>query len=284
VYKEYQYTKKSELPLDELKARLTDRLGGKVQYGYPTTCAVNAHPHIVEEMKKIGIPCRVSGHNGAKFEKYLKNAPYPSIYYSGNSNLREKQYEHFQCLQLLDPHAGGTYIDIAASTSPLWEVASTSGLGKWYAQDIMFAAGIHDHYVGCDAARLPFGDASIDGMYASCSLEHFENDADTLFFVEAERVLRKGAKLVIAPLYLGLTPFTCTDAYFSEDVEFDPETDVCIIDGWGNRHGRFYSPATLFSRLCSQTSSLNYDVLWVKDVMVLDPEMYCHFVLIAEKR
>jgi len=68
----------------------------------------------------------------------------------------------------------------------------------------MYEPGIHGSKIGGNAANLPFSDSSFKAAIATCSIEHFKNDLDILFMKEMERILARGGKIVVAPLYLHL--------------------------------------------------------------------------------
>lgn len=67
---------------------------------------------------------------------------------------------------------------------------------------MVFLEGIHVNDIGGDAGSMPVEDSFATKMALHFSLEHFEQDPDIRFIKEAIRVLRKGGKWCILPLYL----------------------------------------------------------------------------------
>lgn len=131
----------------------------------------------------------------------------------------------------------------------------------------MYQPGIIGNKIGSSADNIPMPDDSCDGLLLTCSLEHFEDDVDVLFFQEAERLLKTGGKVVVVPFYLSQVAFCLTDPLRSIPgrVRFDKDIEIRCIKGWGNRHGRFYSPETFLNRIVKSTSLLEYTVYNVKN-------------------
>lgn len=287
----YNYWSKSELSYEKASEKLMEKLLLEnpkriIRSGYPqqqlhTDETVSNICNILTQKGKCNV---IKLHNCFhSYKAYMKIAKYPKTYYQ--DTLFEKSYEHFWCLQLLAPYVSGKYIDIASEHSPLSDIAMKLYGSNWFSQDIMYKEGIHGNRIGCDATSIPFKDESVDGMCATCSIEHFEGDADTLFLLEAERILRIGGKLVIAPLYLAQIPFTITDPINSVDnVNFDKIGEICFIPNWGNRHGRWYSPETLLERLITPAKNMKFTVAVIDNEKDIHKSIYCKFILIGEKK
>ena len=133
---------------------------------------------------------------------------------------------------------------------------------------------------------MPVRDGFASAATLTCSLEHFEGNADTGLFLELARVLKPGGRVVVAPLYLHRHPVTVTDPRYSAavDVPFDPDTVLYCWD-WHNRHGRIYSAATLKSRLIDPTRAMfDFCVYEILSPRTIDPSVYAQFALVARKR
>jgi hypothetical protein len=209
---------------------------------------------------------------------------YPNYY---SFNFYEKTLEHFAAFKLLNLKEGDRFIDVAAENSPHSEEFSrlTGCIG--YKQDIMLKPGIDGTKIGGDAGEIPVEDNFFQGALAACSIEHFEKDADIKFMKEMSRILSKGGKIVIIPLYLHEKPFCATDPRFSVPgkVQFDPEIDIHCVEEFQNRHGRFYSPGTLFERLISPNlGEMNFTVYFIENFKEIHDSVYCRFVLVGEKK
>src|SRR5690606_27137344 len=114
-------------------------------------------------------------------------------------NRPEKTLEHYIALTLLDVNADDVFVDIASEHSPVPEIYERLTGAKSYSQDIMYPDGIEGNRIGGDACAMPVADGFASKAALTCSLEHFEGDADTRLFHEMHRVLRPGGKICITP-------------------------------------------------------------------------------------
>lgn len=96
-------------------------------------------------------------------------------------------------------------------------------------------------------------------MTLHCSLEHFEGEEDTAFIQEASRVLAKGGRLVIVPLYLSDQYFVVTQPSLWATLPKE-EWPVFPVDAIifgsktsGNRHERYYDAKHFIERLVLKT-------------------------------
>ncbi len=255
-----------------------------------------AHKPLVDEIEQAlvsaGIGVRAFQRSLEELEAYESAAEYAQrypVYHDGNQP--EKRLEHFVAMSLLDLTPDDVFLDIAACSSPLPEIARRLYGCTSYGQDIMYADGVNGDLIGGDACALPVPDGFASAATLTCSLEHFEGDGDTRLFAELNRVFRPGGRVVIVPLYLHLFPAALTDPRYalrSEGLSFDPEAAVYCADGWGNRHGRFYSPETLKARILEpHREAFDFQILRIAEPLVLghdDPKIYARFVLQATKR
>jgi len=258
--------------------------GAKVGWPDPT-------PHLKEiwaGLQSKGLPCTELSLSTARFAEYFWQAEYVlryPDYYRGN--LPEKSLEHFIAIELLRPNAQTVFVDLASEGSPLPEIVRRRYQCESYAQDIMYPAGIHDNQIGGDACSMPMADGSLTAAALTCSLEHFEGDADTRLFRELVRVLRPGGRVVVVPLYMYIEPVIITDPTYSAplDIPFDSGASIYCAQGWKNRHGRFYSPESLCSRLierCPEMQFSAYHVIGAKEQ--IHPSTYVRFCLLGERR
>lgn len=219
------------------------------------------------------------------FEKYTTDAEYDRRYpeyYAGN--LPEKSLEHYVALYLLELHPDEVFIDLASEHSPVPEIFARLTGARAYSQDIMYPAGIHDRRIGGDACSMPVPDGFAHKAALTCSLEHFETDGDIRLFSELFRVLRPGGRVVVIPFYLFTEPAVQTDPELSvpAGVEFDPECTVYCAKGWGNRHGRFYSPASFQERIAGpMAGKFRFEVVHLVNATQVDPTIYARFAFAA---
>ncbi|MBI1357545.1 MAG: methyltransferase domain-containing protein [Acidobacteria bacterium] len=193
--------------------------------------------------------------------------------------------------RLLELGPKSVFIDVAAASSPLPEITRRVFGCRSFAQDIMYAPGVRAHEIGGDACAMPVEAGFADAAALTCSLEHFEGDADIRLFTELARVLRPGGRIVVAPLYLNPFAAALTDPRFAlaaDDLRFDADAVIHCADGWGNRHGRFYSPETLQSRILRpHGDAFDFRVFRVGEPLAAghtDHSVYLRFALLGVRR
>jgi hypothetical protein len=132
---------------------------------------------------------------------------------------------------------------------------------------------------------LPLPDGFATKLALHCSFEHFEGDSDIGFIREVPRILRPGGSACIVPLYL------CEEYAIQTDPEvavpgrvvFEGDATVYCARGWGNRHGRFYDPAHLASRLRRNAHGLAIEVYRIVDAAQVDASCYVRFAMVLRK-
>jgi hypothetical protein len=259
------------------------------RYATVKTQSVDPRPHldeIAEHMRSIGSPVMDLKVSAPEFAEYFWRAEYAlryTNYYRGN--LPEKALEHFVALQLLKPRPNDVFIDIASEGSPLPEIAARLHGCAAYAQDIMYDAGINDAQIGGDACCMPVQDGFAACATLTCSLEHFEGDADTRLFLELQRVLCPEGRVVVVPLYIFREAAVQTDPTYSAalDIPFDSDVPIYCARGWKNRHARWYSAETLRSRIMDVCSQMSFEVYRLRDTEGIHPSIYARFCLLGKR-
>jgi SAM-dependent methyltransferase len=226
--------------------------------------------------------------NSADYADYYQQAEYDGRYpgyYIGNRH--EKTLEHFLCIQLLQIQPQDVFVDLASEHSPLPEIVGRLMGCASYSQDIMYPEGIHGRQIGGDACAMPVPAGFATKAALTCSIEHFEGDADHRLFVELARVLAPGGKVCVVPFYLYHEPAVQTDPTYSavHAVPFDPGARLFAAEGWGNRHGRFYSPRSFMERIAEPVAeAFTFDYFWIRNASELHPGNYVRFALVATRR
>lgn len=226
--------------------------------------------------------------NSADYADYYQCAEYDGRYpgyYIGNRH--EKTLEHFLCVQLLQIQPQDVFVDLASEHSPLPEIVGRLMGCVSYSQDIMYPEGIHGRQIGGDACAMPVPAGFATKAALTCSIEHFEGDADRRLFVELARVLAPGGKVCVIPFYLYHEPAVQTDPTYSavHTVPFDPGARLFAAEGWGNRHGRFYSPRSFMERIAEPVAeAFTFDYFWIRNASELHPGNYVRFALVATRR
>jgi len=243
-------------------------------------------------LRSAGLDVRSFEGTQAELRDYESRADYAGRYPGyHDGNQPEKRFEHYVAMSLLGLGPDDVFIDVAACSSPLPEITARVFGCRSYGQDIMYAAGIQGEYIGGDACDMPVPDGFASAAVLACSLEHFEGDGDTRLFRELGRVLRPGGRVVIVPLYLHLFAAAMTDPRYalnSDGLSFDPDTVLFCSDGWGNRHGRFYSPTTLKRRILEPSrDDFDFEIFRLNEDLCRqysDPAIYARFALRATRR
>jgi len=204
-------------------------------------------------------------------------------YYS--ENLHEKSLEHYLAARLLALRRGDVYIDIASQNGTAAEIYTRLHGVDAYVQDLDFPEGLHGRQIGGDAAAMDVPDGFADAMALHCSFEHFEGDSDSRFIREAARVLRPGGRCVIVPLYLCqyYACITHPPMAITGGVAFEPDITLHAMQGWLNRHGRFYDAAHLAERVLRAAPELKFTLHVVENYAEVDPSCYARFALLLEK-
>jgi len=241
---------------------------------------------LIDSLFNLGIPVQDFVVSVGQYKDYFDRAEYSSRYPEYYRwNIAEKSLEHFVAQQLLELNPTDVYIDIDSEGSPVPEIYQRLYGCVTYAQDLSYQPGIHDNRIGSDAASLPLPDGAATKMALHCSFEHFEGDSDSGFIKEAARVLPVGGKIVIVPLYLAPRYAIVTDPLVSRAsrVRFEPDVLVMAVKGWGNRHGRFYDPHHLASRVLGVANDLMFSILRIVNTNEVDETAYARFVLVGTK-
>ena len=224
----------------------------------------------------------------ADYRRYVDDAGYASRfpdYYRGNQP--EKSLEHWVALRLLDIRPTEVFIDVASENSPVPEIFWRLAGACTFSQDISYRRGFDGNRIGGDACEMPLPDAFAHKVALTCSLEHFESDGDVRLFAELVRVLRPGGSVCVVPFYVYEEDATQTDPQVSiaADVPFDDDTVIYCAEGRGNRHGRFYAPATFRRRIVDRfADTLSFRFLHLVNADQVHPSVYARFAFVATRR
>ncbi|MEP6498182.1 class I SAM-dependent methyltransferase [Microcoleus vaginatus] len=251
----------------------------------------NSSPEVVAAIVKIaepeGIYFQPYEVDIAAYKEYFNRAEYLtkySDYYPGNQV--EKSLEHYLGLCLLNLNEKDIFVDLASENSPIPEIYHRLTEATAFSQDIMYPPGINGNQIGGDACSMPVADGFASKAALTCSLEHFEGDADTRLFVELSRVLKPGGILFVCPFYIYTEAATQTDPQVSlaSRVNFDEETTIYCAQGWGNRHARFYSPRSFKERIMNSVKDrFKFDFYYLKNAPQVDASVYARFAFTATR-
>jgi hypothetical protein len=269
-------------------AALRQRVNGPLLEAWVPATDPTVVKMVTADLLAAGLPLSTLVTTSGDFHEFLAAAEYAGRYpgyYVGN--LAEKAFEHLASMRLLGVGPGDVFVDVASEGSPLPDIAHRLYGATSFAQDIMYQPGIVGGRIGGDACEMPVPAGFASKAALTCSLEHFEGDADSRLFVEMGRVLRPGGKVAVIPLYMFTRPAVQTDPRYSASTEvaFDLGATVFCSEGWGNRHGRFYSAGSLLERIIVPARHLfDFDLYQISDPGAIDRGIYARFALLATRR
>lgn len=223
------------------------------------------------------------------YRLYMNQAKYHEFrdYYNGGKRKAciEKSLEHYLAAKLLELSRDDTYLDIASSHSPAPEIYHQLYGCKVYRQDLEYPKGIQGNMIGGSASDMPIEDGYATKMALHCSFEHFEDDQDIGFMKEANRVLRRGGRLCIVPLYFFDKYTIQTDPVVLPrgGIGFEKDATLYCAKGWGERHGRFYDVQHFVSRIVRNLNELKLTVYTVQNAGEIDSYCYVRFIGLFEK-
>lgn len=184
------------------------------------------------------------------------------------------------------------YIDAASSSSPWAKMLREKYGFQAYSLDIQTPENASDCFIESDVSDMPFENETIDSISCQSALEVFPEDVDIKFISEACRVIKKGGKIVICPLYLNQEYCNVYGwSYFNESIEESGSSKKVRLDynmsftrlyDFENLYKRIILPAIkmgcsarLYSVNCDNGKKLLYDRLI--------PYIYFRFALVIEK-
>jgi len=268
---------------------LNEEVNNEVKVGWPDIkYSKEENENLINLLKENSINSEFVSIDKDDYNLYIEKIGYKKKYPEYYSfNFPEKTLEYYLAYKLLNLKKEDVFVDIAAEHSPHYKEFEKLSGAKGYKQDIMYKDGIRGREIGGDASKMPVDDNFFNSAFAACSLEHFENNSDINFVKEMARVLKPGGKLIILPLYLHFVPFVVTDPRFSVPggVKFDNGIDIHCVETYQNRHGRFYSPETLYERLIKPNIDLfDFKLYYFENFSTIDETVYCRFALEAVKK
>ncbi|MBL6963856.1 MAG: class I SAM-dependent methyltransferase [Bacteroidetes bacterium] len=246
---------------------------------------------LVLDLDQAGITVKEITINPSDYQQYLENTKYPVSYYGGGKDPRqnfiEKTLEHFVSFQFLNLKATSNFIDIAACTSPFYTIVKEKyNLTNSYQQDLVFKKGLHRDKIGGYASEIPLPDQSIDAVTLHCSLEHFEGNSDTEFFVEMQRVLKPGGKVIVLPFYLAYEYTIHLDPAFNLLKFHMPKTDKSAAIrycNWKQYYSRHYDVKVLQTRILNELTKLELEVFRLQNFKDIHPTSYLRFIGVFTK-
>ncbi len=227
------------------------------------------------------------------YQAFKHLGEYESEYKSYNGPFEhcffEKVLEHYLSFFLIDPKPGMIGVDVGSCQSVLPSLGRRVYGVEYFEQDLEYPDGVHETRIGSSADAIPLPEGSVDFMTLHCTFEHFENNADTGFIRECARLLKKGGRAVILPLYMSeaycnVTGETDTEA--RTKIAYDTAADhYCLIPEWQNRFARHYSPKAFMERVWQPAiaSGLHPSLYKIDNWGVIHKDLWLRWALVIER-
>lgn len=227
-----------------------------------------------------------------RFREYFAENEEANLFYSsaGERISTEKTLEHFVSLSFTELNDRSRVIDIANAKCPFPSIIHEKYGCQVWSSDLILPSGVHRNgwltEVGGDACELPVEDNYFDLAVMHCALEMFEGDSDRNIILRAERFLKPGGKLVIAPLYLSEKYHIFRDPKTTRG-DLPPVDEGAELIYRNNFHNlafaRFYSVAALMDRLVNGGTKMKFTVYRVRNLKDVHPGCYLHWIGVFEK-
>ncbi|WP_019616972.1 hypothetical protein [Psychromonas ossibalaenae] len=243
---------------------------------------------IESEFNELGITVEDYYVDIEKYKKFQSDFPFPDNYHGGKKSgiWDEKILEHYVAYDLLnldDYQESDIYLDIAACNSPWGNILSDAKINS-YAIDLEKSKcySALPNYRVMDATKTDFQCNSVRGASLQCAYEMFVDTADVKLIGELSRVLQKGGKAVISPLYMHTHACHYTSPNFYKKGYGDRDSKEYIHWNAGEvPSSRKYSALKLRDRVLRVIAeeNMNYRLYAVRNKLDVGESIYLHFIL-----
>jgi SAM-dependent methyltransferase len=257
------------------------------------------HDKIKKEIKKNNLKLIDFMFDETKYFKWFNyvnyNVNYPDYCkeFSKDNYLHTKALQHYISIELLDLKEDDIYIDIASSQSVCPDIIKRYYTKNIYRQDLRYAEGIAGEYVGSNGDNIPLESDSVTKITLHCSIEHFENNSDIGFLEEAFRILKKGGKIVITPLYMSLEPVIFTSPSIWNSKYKDSDSFPKFTQGYNlildenikQRQEKYFSPKSLIDEIIEPfKEKFDYTIFYIDNMSDKILDKFPRFTLVLVKK
>lgn len=193
--------------------------------------------------------------------KFENQFDFASFYMKdSNRDYWRKIHEYWFAYHLLELEkfeSGDVYVDIGSSSTP-WVYYLREQLNiKAYGVDLISNPLNKPYYIVGDATNTKFQNNSVKGISLQSSFCLFEKEGDIRLLEECFRILKKGGKVIISPLYLYPRYISGVSAIYYGKGYADEEQEEIIRDDCAEiRMSRYYDVETLKERLINTCKRL----------------------------
>lgn len=252
-----------------------------------------AIPELLKQISAAAIPLRLERIDRSDFENWRNEYRLLDDHYKRNGDTAvEKVLEHYLSMKFLPVAAGDAVIDMAAAGSEFADLLTKKSGKTCYKLDTAYPAGVCANRIGADVCHTGLADSFADVLTFHCAFECLQGDADMLFIPEAERILKKGGRWGIVPLYLDQRHF----------VKLGPKSDRRTVklaedESWlwrddaflASPFSRHYSPESFARRILSRCGGFAAEIIHFTNIdewqrSYPGQRIYCHFMFRAQKK
>lgn len=230
----------------------------------------------------------------ADFEEYEEKLGFQVVYKKhDNKRYRRKIMEYYCTEKLLKfdtwVSRGGIYLDVGAAGSPFAKYLRENKSIEAYALDLNEGSYSElDYYIREDATNMHFQNNEVRGISMQSSFEMFAGDADIEFIKEGARVLEKGGKIIILPLYLHKKHLsTVSPNYYHLGLADEHSTECIRTDCRGSiPFARFYDVKAFNERVLKTAKQYGLTPLVYslpQELVEKEGFVYLKFILSLEK-
>ncbi len=272
----------------------------RVLYHLPSFLPDYREPN-AEELKEIeaafdraGVKIRDYNIDISQFLRFTKDFDFGANFYGGHNNpvWVEKMLEHYIAYDMLlqgKEGSGELYLDVAANHSPWAKLLLAKGY-RAIAIDLVIPPRFvaEPNYMAMDATATTFPDQSVSCASLHCAFEMFAGDDDTELVRELSRILVRGGRALIVPLYM----HTHYCGYTTREFRFRTERHAPGARLYLRRDmsaipfSRKYDVGKLRERvlLPAADHGLKCQVHVLRNGKEVSEHVYCHFILELVKK
>ncbi len=199
----------------------------------------------------------------AELAAFLRDVRYPQCYYRGRARVQWSLW-HYLGVRLLQPAAGDVVLDVGALSGIWGRIVRRETGATVHDVDLAYPPGVRGRRIGADAGRIPLPAEHVTRIASFCAFNCFEGPADVAFVREAQRLLRPGGRMVLAPLCVGDEHVNLFDpAICDRESAFDAGARRVALPGWGNNFGRWYDERQFRDRILAAAPRLDVTIMRV---------------------
>ena len=241
---------------------------------------------VAKEFRNLGIPVVNETINIKNFQNWMLEYSEVVANYAKHNEVKiEKIIEHYLVFEYLNIRKKDVYIDIAACNSPFSKILRKHDIDA-FEQDLIYTTNINNYKIGGDASSLPISENFADVLSLQCAFECFQGNSDIGFIKESSRVLKKGGRLGIIPLYVDEEYFIKTGPKFDKrNVKVDKEAKWIWRDDLylSEPFSRHYSPESFKNRVYDNLIGMKGEILYFTNLNEIsklfdNQKLYCNFM------